>query len=143
MAELKIRCKILAYVTCCLMVTGCATSANMRQNTTQPGWYGITTGWNNWSDVNGEVGHRLYVSNPRGRCEPGGGWTASASIVSGVLPPGLSLNDAPWAITGIPLERGHWIVRMKLYNISCNNQYFNDFEQELSFHITGSGKVVQ
>jgi hypothetical protein len=107
-----------------------------------PGWYGITAGWNNGvSDIDGQVGYSLYVSNPRGRCETSGQWTCSAEIVSGSLPPGLQLNDAPYTITGIPTERGHWIVQMKISNIMCNGSYYQDFNQELRFHITGSGRV--
>jgi hypothetical protein len=119
-------------------------SATQRTTTTsyKPGWYGITEGWNNWvRDVDGQVGYQLFVSSPKGRCEPSKSWSANSMIVSGTLPPGLTLNSAPSTITGIPRERGHWLVKLKMYNIECGGLYYKDFEQELNFHITGSGKV--
>jgi hypothetical protein len=40
----------------------CASSGGEQERA--PGMYGLT-GWNGWtSDINGEVGHRLYVSGP-------------------------------------------------------------------------------
>ena len=110
----------------------------------EPGWYGFSQGWNYWdSDVKGKVGHRLHVSTPRGKCKPGGYHWTDVSVISGSLPPGLSLNSAPWTITGISTKRGHWIVRMKLDNVKCGGKYYKGFEQELRFHITGSGRVIQ
>lgn len=116
---------------------------------TNPGFYGVTTWWNNGSnDVNGEVGHRLYVDGPRAKCIEckncsAGSWTSNWMIVSGSFPPGLSWGDAA-SISGIPTERGHWIVKVKLYNIKCNGGDYDaccSFSQELRFHITGTGRV--
>ena len=112
-----------------------------------PGFYGITNQWNNgYGDVNGEVGHQLYVSVPLAKCvnckgcTAAGTWYSRSSIISGNLPPGVSLGrDA--VISGIPTERGHWIVKMKMDNVQCNGSYYEGFEQELRFHITGSGTV--
>lgn len=125
-----------------IMFMASSTQKTTTKTTYKPGWYGITEGWNNWvRDVDGQVGYQLYVSGPKGRCEPSKSWTANSTIVSGSLPPGLTLNSAPSTITGIPRERGHWIVKLKMYNIECGGNYYKDFEQELNFHITGSGKV--
>ena len=131
-------------VTLLLFIFSIIASAPSHKTTTttrKPGFYGFTSYWNNYNgDINGEVGHQLYVSNPKAICEPGT-WTGNPSIISGTLPPGLILNSAPWTITGIPTERGHWIVRMKLSNVTCNSSNYDGFEQELRFHITGTGKV--
>jgi hypothetical protein len=106
----------------------------------KPGWYGITEGWNNWnSDIDGQVGYKMYITGPRGRCLPSRSWSANTSIISGKIPPGLYFENDN--ITGIPTERGHWIVRLRLSNIQCGGNYYKDFEQELRFHITGSGRV--
>ncbi len=106
-----------------------------------PGLYSLKR-WNNWnSDVNGKVGHRLYVHNPTADCRPSGKWTASVRIISGRLPPGLTLSSAPWNIKGIPTKRGHWIVKIRLYNVKCGGKSYKGFEQELRFHIAGTGRV--
>lgn len=128
---------ILAYI---LMFFASATPNRTTQQKLKPGWYGISTGWNNWnSDIDGQVGYQLYVSAPTGRCEPSRSWSANVSIVSGNLPPGLRFESH--RIIGIPTERGHWIVKLRLYDIQCGGSYYKDFEQELRFHITGSGRV--
>lgn len=122
-------------------ILACASAP--REVKQEPGWYGITSGWNDWGgDINGEVGHSLYVSNPRAKCLPSRKWSANSSVISGTLPPGLTFGNLD-EITGIPTERGHWIVKLKLGNIRCEGGTYKDFEQELRFHITGSGKVVQ
>lgn len=130
---------IFAYF---IMFLASSTQKTTSKTVTKPGWYGISQGWNNWStNVDGQVGYQLFVSGPTGRCEPSKSWTASSSVVSGTLPPGLTLNSAPFTITGIPRERGHWIVKLRMSNIECGGLYYKDFEQELNFHITGTGKV--
>ena len=101
-------------------------------------------------DVDGEVGHLLSVKGPKGDCHPPGhqwtekiSWTGSVSIVSGVLPPGLTMNMTTGDISGIPTERGHWIVTVSDSNISCGGQDYNDYSEQLRFHITGTGKVIE
>lgn len=143
--------------------------------------------WSMGGDVNGEVGHPLSVTGPRVRttftriktgevvhfneCNQ---WTWAASdvgIASGELPPGLTMqNDGD--ISGIPTERGHWIVTMKFSNPICNdnghrytvsgapdvlvqNQGWKNPDEcvengdlycsltTIRFHITGSGHVIQ
>lgn len=99
-----------------------------------------------WSiDQNGEVGHPLYVSSPTANCTNDSGqsasWTLSPSIISGSLPPGLALDN--FNIVGIPTERGHWIVELHSGGLTCDGKGYLGFKQELRFHITGSGKVVQ
>jgi hypothetical protein len=86
----------------------------------------VSNGWRLWSpsgDVNGEVGHPLTVNGPRGGHECNGGWNGDTGIASGQLPPGLS-EDNNGDISGIPTERGHWIVTMKLQNIRCNGHRY-------------------
>ena|SRR5215469_13638837 len=128
-----------------LIVGGCVPanySRNVNRGPTRPGLYGLE-GWQ-WgrSDIDGEVGHPLSTASPHANCVPGGNWSANVRIVSGQLPPGMTLNPAPWTITGLPTERGHWIVRIELYDVKCGAQYYQGITQELRFHITGSGKVV-
>ena len=95
-------------------------------------------------DINGEVGHPLSISSPSAQCAPSGRWVAKGEIVTGTLPPGLTFNsDGDWTISGIPKERGHWIVTMKVSDVQCHGTSFMGFTQQLRFHITGSGKVVE
>ena len=126
------------------LLAGCVAGGKSTYRGEQPGWYGITTGWNGWgSDVDGEVGHPVFVSGPLGKCLPSRSWSGRASVVSGSLPPGLTLNAAPSTVTGIPTERGHWIVRLRMSEIQCEGKYYKDFEQELRFHIKGTGRVFK
>ena len=92
-------------------------------------------------DVNGELGHPLYVSAPTGHCTATD-FTATKGIRSGRFPGGVSM-DSNGAITGIPTERGHFIVTLALSELTCNGSTYTGFRQELRFHITGSGQVVQ
>lgn len=94
------------------------------------------------SDIDGEVGHPLTVQGPGADCPPSGHWSANGSVISGTLPPGLTLDDG-WTISGIPKERGHWIVTMELSGITCNDAFYNSVTQQLRFHITGTGKVIE
>ena len=119
--------------------------------TTQPGYAFLRAMycWNhNADDVEGQVGHKLYVAPPETYCEPPGhfDWTARSEIISGVLPPGLTLNEN-LSITGIPTERGHWVVKLKLSNIQgpCGDPHapLPEMPCELDFHITGTGKVIE
>lgn len=97
-------------------------------------------------DIDGEVGHPVYVGNPTASCQPGGDWSLDVSVSSGSLPPGVHLSDESGkygVIEGIPTDRGHWIVEMKADNLKCNGEYYMGFTQQLRFHISGSGRVIQ
>lgn len=111
----------------------------------ETGLFGRITQWNSGiSDINGEVGHRLWVTGPHARCKPSGQWTANQRIISGTLPPGLDFEPGNFNIAGIPTERGHWVVNLTLENITCEGMNYDQccgFVQELRFHITGTGKV--
>jgi hypothetical protein len=115
----------------------------------EPGFYGVDHGWNGGSgEINGEVGHPLYVASPTAGCvNPGtggawGNWSSTSGIDQGTLPPGISMDGAN--IKGIPTERGHWIVTLRMSNITCNDKQYdqNAFTQQLIFHITGTGQVI-
>ncbi|HEY0844656.1 MAG TPA: putative Ig domain-containing protein [Noviherbaspirillum sp.] len=97
------------------------------------------------SDINidGQVGYSLSVDAPRANCSVAGGWQAATSIVSGSLPPGLSIESPAPIISGVPTERGHWVVTLQLDPIYCGGKSFWGFQQKLYFHISGSGKVIQ
>lgn len=138
--------RLISIVAIQLVGLACVAGRNITTATPErPGLYGSISSWNGGTDdINGEVGHRLFVSGPRASCRPSGSWTANHSIIGGQLPPGLSVGQG-FDIEGIPTEPGHWIVRVKLQNIQCEGMYFDEccaFEQELRFHITGSGKVI-
>jgi hypothetical protein len=125
------------------LLTGCADlfDEDASRETEKPGLYDVEF---IGGDINGEIGHPLSVSSARGRCVPDQkSWTASSHIISGSLPPGLNINDHNSGISGIPTERGHWIVKQELYNSECSGMSMNDHVRDLRFHITGSGKVVQ
>ena len=131
---------VVIALTCCFFIL-LSVSVNTA-SADEAGWYGITSGWNySKSDIDGKVGHRLSVSAPQGRCEPGNStWYADLKIDSGTLPPGLKFGKSD-AISGIPTKRGHWIVNLRYENIKCGGYYYNDYTQELRFHISGTGRV--
>lgn len=93
-------------------------------------------------DIDGEVGHPLTVWNPTATCEPSHNWTLDAQVVSGSLPPGLDFGKS-WQIEGIPTKRGHWIVTVRASNLMCEGSSYMGFTQQLRFHITGTGDVIQ
>ena len=134
----------LALLGFIITILGSAPSQKTHTVAEKPGWYGVSTGWNDGkSDIDGQIGYPLSVSGPRGRCVPSRVWAAVINVVSGTFPPGITLNAAPWTISGTPTDqaRGHWIVKLRLSDIECGGAHYADFEQELRFHITGSGKV--
>lgn len=94
------------------------------------------------AEINGEVGHELWVSGPRANCSTGS-WQGNFSFVSGELPPGLAMNTHTLEISGVPTERGHWIVTLKDDPLYCGGASYWGFTQKLYFHIGGSGKVIQ
>ena len=94
-------------------------------------------------DINGEVGHPVTVNGLTANCEPGGSWSANTEIISGEFPPGISKGSGGSKISGIPTQRGHWIVEMRASDLECNGEYFKGFTQQLRFHISGSGRVIQ
>lgn len=133
----------LALLGFIITILGSAPSKKTQTVSYKPGWYGVSIGWNDWkSDIDGQIGYPLYVSPPGAFCRPSLKWTSNTSIVSGTLPPGIAFKEGSGsALSGTPTERGHWIVKLRLSNIQCEGSYYKDFEQELRFHITGSGKV--
>jgi hypothetical protein len=121
-------------------IIACASTPQERQRS--PGLYNLT-GWNHWNgDANGEVGHQVYISGPTALCAPSRRWSSSMQILSGSLPPGLSM-DSGYNITGIPTRRGHWILKLKLYDVECGGSQYRGFTQDLRIHIAGSGRVVE
>lgn len=138
---------VLAGIAAIGFLLACASAPQTRVESPGLYWYDAY-GWNyNNQDINGEVGHRLYVSGPRRNCVTSAGknqpWSASYRIISGALPPGLEFESGSSGIEGIPRERGHWIVKLELYNLKCGENDYKGFEQELRFHITGTGKVIE
>jgi hypothetical protein len=112
------------------------------KETAAPGLYGLEL----WGppDIKGEVGYPLFVNGPRAWCLPTRRFSGSVEIVSGRLPPGLNIDYGEGLhIRGIPTERGHWIVRIRYYDIHCNDKVYTGDTAELRFHITGSGRVHQ
>jgi hypothetical protein len=129
--------------------------------------------WKDWTpsgDVDGKVGYPLSIKGPR--TSSSGDWSADfVGIDSGQLPPGLSVSEIGGRrgdISGIPTERGHWVVTMKISNLRLNghlytvegapdvlveNQGWKNYDDcveggrgycrltTIRFHITGSGEV--
>jgi hypothetical protein len=77
--------------------------------------------WQPSGDVNGQVGYPLTIAAPSFDCPSG--WTASTTVDSGTLPPGMAM-DEHGNITGTPTERGHWPVVLKLNNIMCDGHHY-------------------
>lgn len=108
-----------------------------------PGLYNLT-GWGGWgADFDGEIGRPIWVIGPQANCRPSQQWSSHYRIISGQLPPGVYIRNDNYYIEGIPEDRGHYIVKLELYDILCGGTYYNGFTQELRFHITGSGRVVR
>jgi|GEM_PF-5266924 len=92
-------------------------------------------------DIDAKVGYKLYVGGLRANCDPDNDWQTSTKIItSGSFPPGVNFTSTS-IIKGIPEKRGHWIVKIKVNNLYCQDKSYFGLEQELRFHITGSGKV--
>jgi hypothetical protein len=115
------------------------------------------------ADIDGKVGYPLSVVGPKiGGCPLG--WNADISLANGALPPGVSMSSAG-DISGVPTERGHWLVTAKIANITCaGHRYTREgapdlvaqhegwdtsgcgawkycWTQQLRFHVTGTGEV--
>ena len=59
-------------------------------------------------DIDGEVGHPIYVYGPTANCTPSGNWTLNVKVSSGALPPGVFLSTKSGKyghIEGIPVKR--------------------------------------
>ena len=136
---------------------GCATPSQPQRAAEAPGMYDVKgyqgqvaygTG-DMWTagdvDVDGTVGHPFNIGSPTARMVPeSASWNGDLRIVSGSLPPGLELNNSNWGITGIPTERGHWIVNIEVDNLrGSDGKGYGGFKQQIRFHITGSGEVTQ
>lgn len=141
--------KMFAGLVCVVylaLLAGCASDifqesgmSNFRGWNLQP-YESIRSG----AEVDGQDGHLISVYGPSGKCLPSRSWTGRTRHISGSFPPGVHFGgDKSWDITGIPTERGHWVVKLELYNVECGALHYDGFQQELRFHITGSGKVVQ
>jgi hypothetical protein len=66
-------------------------------------------------------------------------------VSSGSLPPGLSMGSNG-AISGIPTERGHYVVHLQVANATCGGISFPNMTAwgtDIRFHITGSGVVIR
>lgn len=146
---------LLAVIVTIGFILACAEPLYEQQHKQQSGMSGLT-GWNGWDtwydsanqirvaagmDINGEVGHPLFVGGCRTNCEPGGNWTANHRVIKGTFPPGIDFTSNSSAIEGIPRERGHWIVQVEIYDVICNGVHYVNVRQELRFHITGTGTV--
>ena len=96
-----------------------------------------------------EVGHpysggtlnaSCLVQGSNGHLTFGSG-SYSVTITSGSLPPGLQLNSSSGEISGIPTERGHFVLTLS-FSGYCADGSYSDTKQ-LIFHVKGSGKVVE
>lgn len=150
---------VLATIATLGFILGCASTSSQNKETRSPGLHSF----NGWMytragiDINGEVGYPIKVQGPTAGCILSDGslgkWQmhgdtieTAIRIKSGAFPPGVHLDyytpGQKLDIIGIPKERGHWIVRVIVPDVNCEGKRYNGFEQELRFHITGSGKVI-
>ena len=99
--------------------------------------------WGN-ADIDADVGHRMSYYVLRVNCQPTRQWYGDSTVVSGALPPGLEFTNS-LVVEGVPRERGHWIIRLHIDNVTCNDQKFPFFTQdrELRFHVSGTGRVIE
>jgi hypothetical protein len=89
-------------------------------------------------DINGKVGYLLIVSPPTAQCvSRNKKWTGYPKILSGQLPPGMEIDKSN-GIKGIPRKAGHWILKIEMSNIKCNDSIYGSMSQELRFHIMRS-----
>jgi hypothetical protein len=86
--------------------------------------------------INGKVGLPVDVTS-LATCE-GGGWNANLEIVSGALPPGLSLYQEKLGIRGVPTRAGTWYLRVRWTGISCAGKSYDPVTQDLSIITEGS-----
>lgn len=78
----------------------------------------------NQNTVKGDVGYQLTVPGPKLDCPTG--WTANVQVIQGQLPPGIDIaND--FSLTGRPMERGHWIVTLRIDQIVCNGERYTPY----------------
>lgn len=64
-------------------------------------------------------------------------WSATVSVATGKLPPGLTMDDAG-NITGVPEKAGDWNFSVALTDVVCMGQSFPDVPLNVRFIITGS-----
>ena len=117
------------------------------------GWGGLGTVESGSAgfDANGEVGHplnvkglsSLYLTDHSGNAIK---WSAEWEVTEGSFPPGIHFNNDS-SIGGIPTERGHWIVTLRAYNLQmaacAEGPNPPSFKQQIRFHISGTGKVIE
>ena len=109
------------------------------------GWNASLLGANNETagiDINGEIGHYLFVLAPTAKCvSVSGNWTGYPKIISGKLPPGIEF-DMSNRIKGVPTERGHYILKIEMNTIKCNDSSYKGITQVLRFHIMSKGCTI-
>lgn len=126
-----------------------------------PGIYGVI-GWKGSTcfdqemsctdvDYDLQVGYPMTLQGPEVNCYPNWRWESTpTTIESGTLPPGMKFVHGRWgggyggmveSITGIPTERGHWIVKLRMGTILCNGDTYKGYVQDVRFHVTGTGVV--
>ena len=93
-------------------------------------------------DITGEVGHSLFVLAPTTKCiSLSGDWTGYPKIISGKLPRGM-VFDKLNRIKGVPTERGHYILKIEMNTIKCNDNSYKGISQVLRFHIMSKGCTI-
>ena len=88
-----------------------------------------------YSGTSGKVGHHMSCQL-LGTCS--GGWSynhASTKVVSGSLPPGLTISDS--FIQGTPTQPGTWTATIRISNLKCNEKAYPDADVRVNFYIEG------
>ncbi len=87
-----------------------------------------------YHDTEGQVGHHM-TAWPGAKCP--GGWNSDLpQIVSGSLPPGLSINDNS-EIVGTPRQPGKWSVVLNFARVECQGASYSDVSTRVNLNIKG------
>lgn len=125
-----------------LLMTACGSGGSQAKKTRQPGLYG-RLGYECFNsryctgNLSALVGIPVDWST-KANCVGGPWYRDRVEIVSGALPPGLSIDPAQnYHIVGVPRRAGTWHLRIRMLNVRCAGKTYGDFTQDL--HITTKG----
>jgi hypothetical protein len=86
------------------------------------------------SPMHGKVG-LPFSQRPTAPCR-GGSWSASVSIATGALPPGLRLSGT--TIEGVPERAGTWHFSVRFARLTCAGRSYADVSQNVTIVTEGS-----
>jgi hypothetical protein len=121
-----------------LSVAGCESTESEREQPYQPPTPGLYGSPYYAYPLSAKVGLPVDWA-PGARCI-GGGWHGAAEVVTGALPPGLTLDNLQTTghITGVPTRAGTWYLRVRFAELSCADKTYPDSTQDLEIKTEGS-----